>query len=89
MRIFGWMFGSLLLADGLSTLIGGPKLMRRFDSAVRKSMPAPVSKVVHSTVNVNGTAMTVMGVSNLLAGMGMVLTAMLTGRRSHKRVWWK
>jgi hypothetical protein len=79
MRILGWLLGGLLLTDGLLSLIGKRDLVCQLNSAVGNRLPAPVGETLKKATDVNPTALTAMGINNLVAGTGMVLVSTLIG----------
>jgi hypothetical protein len=81
MRYVGWVLGGLFLVDGLLGLIGKKDLVKRFNSTVGKRLPDPVEDKLNKATDINDTAITAMGINNLIAGVGMVLVATLTGGR--------
>lgn len=84
MRYVGWILGGLFLADGLLSLIGKRDLVARVNSAVGKKLPGKVEAKLNKATDVSDTALSMMGINNLIAGVGMVLVSTLTGRR---RAW--
>ena len=81
MRILGWVLGGLFLTDGVLALTKRQELIKWTNSRIGKRLPGRVEDKLKKATNVNDTALTMMGINNLIAGAGMVLVASLVGLR--------
>ncbi|HEY3376927.1 MAG TPA: hypothetical protein VGL77_05470 [Armatimonadota bacterium] len=79
MRYLGLFLGGLFLTDGLLSIIGRKDLVERLNRSVGKRLPDPVNKTLKKATDVNDTALTALGINNLIAGAGMVLVSSLVG----------
>lgn len=79
MRFLGLALGGLFLTDGLLSVIGKKALIKRINSKVGKRLPNKMESKLVKATDVNNTAVTAMGINNIIAGAGMVLVATLVG----------
>lgn len=87
MRIFGWLLGGLLLADGILAIMKKRDLIKTVTHKVGDKLPSPLSRTLRKATDINDTARKAMAINNLLAGMGMLLVSTLTGwHRMKQRV---
>lgn len=79
MRYVGWILGGVYLLDGILALSRKRAMVKKVGATVMKRLPDRMERTVKRMTNVNDTAMTAMGINNIIAGTGMVLVASLVG----------
>ena len=77
MRLLGWILGALFTLDGLTSLIGGRKILKWAGKTVGRKLPHQV----HGWFNMDDVTTRTWGVNNVLAGLSLVAIAATGARR--------
>lgn len=75
MRLFGRVLGALYLLDGLLAVFGGKRAVDWFNATIGRYLPKGMQQRMVHVTDVNRSAITAMGIGNVIAGAGMFLAA--------------